>query len=140
MAHFARLDDNNIVIGVYPIADQNCLDLSGNESEETGIKYCQSFFEKIYGPNTKWKQTSYNRNIRKNYAGIGYYYDENLDAFIPPKPCDSWVLDTELADWISPIPDPNPTLTEEQIESGYYYEWNEEIIDWELKTPPAPEE
>lgn len=132
MAHFAQLDQNNIVIGVYPIADSNCLDSNGNESEEVGINYCQHFFEVLYGPNTKWKQTSYNRKIRKNYAGIGYSYNEELDVFIPPKPYPSWILNVEICDWEPPIL--QPELTEEQRKSGNYYDWNEETQEWKLKT------
>jgi hypothetical protein len=132
MAHFARLDENNFILEVYPITDSNCLDSNGNESEEVGINYCQQFFNKVYGSNTKWKQTSYNRKIRKNYAGIGYFYSEELDAFIPPKPYPSWILNTEICDWDSPIP--QPKLTEEQKESRSYYDWNEETEEWELKT------
>lgn len=132
MAHFARLDENNIVTGVFVIANENCLDSDGNESENIGINYCKSFYEPVYGSNTFWKQTSYNSKIRKNYAGIGYSYDENLDAFISPKPYNSWVLNNETCNWDPPTP--QPELTEQQIEVGSYYEWNEEKIDWELKT------
>lgn len=127
MAHFAQLDQNNIVIGVYPIADSNCLDENGNESEQVGINYCKSF----YGQDTNWKQTSYNRKIRKNYAGIGYSYNEDLDAFIPPKPHYSWILNTEICDWEPSVS--QPELTEEQKQSGSYYEWSGQTESWELK-------
>lgn len=79
MAHFAKLDESNKVTEVIVVNNNELLD-NGIESEAKGIRFCQSLF----GGN--WIQTSYNKNIRKNYAGIGYMYDSNRDAFIPPKP------------------------------------------------------
>ena len=78
MAHFAQLDDNNFVLQVVVISNNDILDNNGNESEEIGIQLCQSFF----GKDTIWKQTSYNNTFRKIYAGIGFFYDENLDKFV----------------------------------------------------------
>ena len=72
MAHFAQLNDSNVVISVNVIADADCLDDNGNESEAIGIAFCKS----LWGSDTNWKQTSYNNNIRKNFAGIGYTYDQ----------------------------------------------------------------
>jgi hypothetical protein len=80
MAHFAQLDENNVVTQVIVVNNNELLDENGNESEAKGIAFCQS----LLGGN--WVQTSYNGNIRKNYAGIGYIYDPIRDAFIPPKP------------------------------------------------------
>jgi hypothetical protein len=128
MQHFTQLDQNNNVIYVCPIDDKKCLDKNGNISEEVGIKYCKSF----YGQNTIWKQTCYDGSFRVRYAAIGYFYSEELDAFLYPKPYLSWILNTETYEWDPPVP--KPELTEEQIESGNYYEWNEENIEWELKT------
>ena len=82
MAHFAQLDENNIVLNVVVVANSDITDENGIEQEKIGIQFLKSLF----GEDTNWKQTSYNKNIRKRYAGIEYTYDENLDAFIPPKP------------------------------------------------------
>lgn len=92
MAHFAELDENNLVKQVIVVHNNELLD-NGVESEAKGIAFCQSLF----GGN--WKQTSYNGNIRKNYAGIGYTYDEERDAFIPPKPEGDWVLNEDTCQW-----------------------------------------
>ena len=93
MAHFAQLDENNVVIQVIVVSDSDTSDVNGIEYEEIGIAFCK----KLFGFNTNWKQTSYNDKIRVRYAGIGYSYDENLDAFIPPKPYESWTLNQEIA-------------------------------------------
>lgn len=132
MAHFAQLDENGMVIEVIVVSDQDTMDENGIEKEEIGIKFLQSMF----GDHTKWKQTSYNNNIRKHYAGIGMTYNESLDAFIPIKPFSSWILDEETCLWISPVP--MPELTEEQINQGYFYQWDEdsyqkENIGWILR-------
>ena len=82
MAHFAELDENNLVLRVIVVDNTNVLDESGNESEQVGV----SFLHNIFGPETKWVQTSYNGNFRKTYAGIGFTYDPVADEFIPPQP------------------------------------------------------
>ena len=82
MAHFAELDSNNKVIRVIVISNDETHDENGIEQEELGIKFCQS----LYGPNTKWVQTSYNANFRNKYAGIGWFYDSEKDIFIEPEP------------------------------------------------------
>ena len=117
MAHFAKLDENNKVIHVSVVDNWNTVDGSGNESEEVGVAYLKS----IHGADTNWKQTSYNGNIRKNYAGIGHTYDEQRDAFIPPKPYASWTLIEETCQWSAPTPMP----TDDKI-----YRWNEETTSW----------
>ena len=119
MAHFAQLDSNNIVLQVIVVGNKDCLDENGNESEFTGIQFCKSLF----GEETNWIQTSYNGNFRKNYAGIGYKYEEKLDAFIPPKPFESWILNEETCAWESPVP---------YLDDGNLYFWNEEEIQWNL--------
>jgi hypothetical protein len=91
--------------------------VNGVEDEQTGINFCKS----ICGENTNWKQTSYNSRFRKNYAGIGYKYHTNIDAFVPPKPFDSWTLDEQRGAWIAPIPLPD---------LDNYYEWNELNESW----------
>ena len=112
MAHYAFLDKNNIVTEVITGKDETEL-LDGLTPEE--------WYGNFRGQ--KCVRTSYNNNIRKNYASIGYKYDEQLDAFIPPKPFDSWVLDEEICQWESPILYPI---------DGKDYIWNENIINWEI--------
>ena len=115
MAHFAQLDENNLVIQVIVVANQECLDENGLESEAVGIAFCQSLFGGV------WKQTSYSGNIRKNYASIGYTYDHQRDAFISPKPFPSWVLNDETCLWGPPTPMPT---------DGKDYSWDEETVSW----------
>lgn len=118
MAHFAELDENNIVKRVIVVANEELLE-DGIESERKGIRFCQS----LYGNDTRWVQTSYNATFRKNYAGKGYYYDEQFKAFKPPKPFPSWKLDYETFKWEPPIPMP-------PFEDGYVYRWGEENQEW----------
>lgn len=129
MAHFAELDQNNVVLRVIVIGNEETHDVNGNENEELGIAFCR----RLFGLNTNWRQTSYNGKIRFRYAGIGYTYDEVLDAFIQPKPYPSWILDPATADWTAPIP--KPELTPEEIAQGYYYTWDEENQNWLLHVP-----
>jgi hypothetical protein len=119
MAHFAELDSSNNVIRVIVVGNPDCLDDAGNESEAVGIAFCQQLF----GADTRWLQTSYNGNIRKRYAGIGYTYDPTLDAFIPPQPFPSWTLDTATCNWQPPIPCPD---------DGQLYDWDEAAQAWTL--------
>jgi hypothetical protein len=116
MAHFAELDNNNVVTRVVVIANKDVADANGNEVESIGVAFCQNLFG---GGN--WKQTSYNANFRKNYAGIGFTYDANIDAFVPKKPFPSWVLDTNRAVWVAPTPVPN---------DGKYWQWDESTLSW----------
>jgi len=153
MAHFARLDSNNIVKEVIVISNDEILDENGNESETIGIQICKNLVQ--YDPDileevgvstgpvdTIWKKTSYNNNFRFRYAGEGYTYDSTLDAFIRPKPYESWVLDNSTADWIEPLT--YPTLTQEQFDSGSFYIWDEDAhqtdntTGWVLDTIPSP--
>ena len=130
MAHFAQLDENNIVTQVIVVGNDDCTDANGNEVESIGVAFCQ----KLLGAETNWKQTSYNNSIRVRYAGIGYSYNAELDAFIAPKPFASWVLNEETADWVSPV-GPAPTLTEAEVTALSYYTWDEENGEWDLTTP-----
>lgn len=114
MAHFAKLE-NNVVTQVIVVSNQDILDEQGQESEEKGIAFCSNLL------GGTWKQTSYNGNIRKNYAGIGYTYDEGRDAFIPPKPYNSWLLDETTCQWKAPVDYPT---------DGKRYTWNEETTSW----------
>jgi len=138
MAHFAKLNENNIVEQVIVVSNNELLDENGVEQESLGVAFCQSLF----GSDTIWKQTSYNNNFRFRYAGIGYTYDSSLDAFIGPKPYESWVMDNSTADWTEPLKYPN--LTQEQFDSGSFYYWDEDIhqadntTGWVLDTIPPP--
>lgn len=130
MAHFAELSKNDIVLRVLSVAEKDTQDENGNEKEEIGVE----FLKNIFGQNTKWKQTSYNQKFRKNYAGINYYYDSLLDAFIPPRPFNSWLLNIETAQWEPPVP--VPQLTDKQRTEGYWYNWDEDNVSWVLEYTP----
>ena len=114
MAHFAQLE-NNIVTQVIVVSNQDILNEQGQELEQKGIDFCSNLL------GGTWKQTSYNGNIRKNYAGIGYTYDEGRDAFIPPKPYNSWLLVEETCQWKAPVDYP----TDEN-----QYAWDESTLSW----------
>jgi hypothetical protein len=126
MAHFAKLGTGNIVEQVISINNAVITDVNGVEQEQLG----NDFINKLYNTRDVWKQTSYNNNIRKNYAGIGFHYDQARDAFIPKKPFNSWVLNETTCLWEAPVA--KPTLTQEQIDNNNYYNWNETIQNWEL--------
>lgn len=115
MAHFAELDKNNKVLRVIVINNSDILDEDGNESEQIGIDFCKNLF----GGN--WIQTSYNNSFRFNFAGIDYTYDQEKDAFIPPKTFDSWILDESNFKWKAPISHPSDNKT---------YSWDEENKSW----------
>ena len=118
MAHFCRLE-NNVVTQVIVVANQDILNENGQESEQKGIDFCSNLL------GGTWKQTSYNARIRKNYAGICYTYDETLDAFVPPKPFASWLLDTDKAQWKAPVDYPT--------DEGRFT-WNEATTSWDAVT------
>jgi hypothetical protein len=126
MAYFAKLGTGNIVENVISINNAVITDANGIEQEQLGV----DFINNLYGTNDIWKQTSYNKTFRKNYAGIGFTYDQQRDAFISPKPYNSWVLNETTCNWEAPIT--RPELTQEQINNKNYYTWNEEILNWEL--------
>tara|TARA_R100001510_G_C7640366_1_gene198064 strand:+ start:1371 stop:1718 length:348 start_codon:yes stop_codon:yes gene_type:complete len=112
MAHFAKLGKGNIVTAVHVVSNDVAT------TEQAGI----DFLNNLYGTRDVWKQTSYNGNIRKNYAGIGYTYDQERDAFIPRKPYTSWTLNETTCRWEAPVAMPD---------DGKKYEWNEESTNWE---------
>ena len=116
MAHFAELDENNIVTKVIVVHNNELMD-GEIESEVKGVSFCASLFG-----HTNWIQTSYNNNIRKQFAGVGYTYDDVNDVFVVPQPYPSWTLD-ENHDWQPPSPKPD----DENI-----YTWNEETLSWDL--------
>jgi len=113
MAHFAEIDSNGVVQRVIVVANKDTADANGNEVEAIGVAFCQ----KLFGGN--WKQTSYNGNIRKNYAGLGYTYNADIDAFVPPKPYSSWSLNAD-AQWEAPVPMPDDGM----------YSWDEDSQSW----------
>lgn len=115
MAHFAKLDNSNTVLEVN-VVNNDVLDPANEEA--SGI----AFLTDWSGGYTNWKQTSYNGTFRKNFAGIGYIYDEARDAFIPPKPFDSWILNEETCTWQSPTPYPNDSKP---------YRWVEDDLNWQ---------
>lgn len=117
MAHFAQLDEAGVVTQVIVVHNNELLDENGVESEAKGIAFCQSLF----GANTRWLQTSYNGNFRKNYAGIDYRYDEARNAFIPPQPYPSWVLNETTCLWQAPVARPD----DEKL-----YRWDEPTLSW----------
>jgi hypothetical protein len=127
MAYFAKLGTGNIVEQVISINNAVITDANGVEQEQLG----NDFINKLYNTRDVWKQTSYNNNIRKNYAGIDYTYDQQRDAFIAPKPFNSWILNEDTCNWEAPVA--MPELTQEQIDNKNYYAWNEQIKNWELK-------
>ncbi len=116
MAYFAKLDENNVVLEVHVVHNNELL-VDGVESEAKGVEFLVNWS----GGYTLWKQTSFNARIRKNAAGVGYTYDPDRDAFIPPKPYPSWVLDEQTCQWNPPIQYPS---------DGNRYEWDEQTTSW----------
>ena len=141
MAHFAQIE-NNIVTQVIAVDNNDILDDQGNESEAVGIQFCTDLL------GGTWVQTSYNNNLRKNYASVGDTYDITKDAFIAPQPYPSWVLDEDTFQWEAPIP--YPTFTEADVIDTVWNEptnewvnvypsvtWDEKLVSWVLQTPPT---
>ena len=114
MAHFAELGEDNIVLRVIVVSNDDCKDAEGTESEAVGAEFCRNLL------GGTWKQTSYNGNIRKNYAGIGYSYNSFIDAFVAPQPYASWTLD-DNAQWQAPTAMPT---------DGKMYSWDEATTSW----------
>jgi len=139
MAHFAKLNSENIVIDIHKVNNQVIIDQNGMEQESLGIQ----FLNDIFKDNTVvWKKTSFNtkqgkyynqdgsegdisKAFRKNYASIGGIYDPIRDAFINYKPFNSWTLNETTCDWEPPIPYPNPS-------NGNLYQWNESTQTWDI--------
>lgn len=118
MAHFAKIDENNIVQEIVVVNNNVIIDDQNNESEQIGINFCKS----LYGQNTNWIQASYNSNFRKQFPNIGYKYDSSKNKFIAPQPYPSWNLDSD-DDWQPPTPYPD---------DGSVYIWNESTTQWDL--------
>ena len=123
MAYFAKLGTGNIIETVISINNSVITDSNGIEQEQLGV----DFINKLYNTRDVWKQTSYNNNFRKNFAGIGYSYDQSRDAFIPPKPFNSWILNEDTCLWNAPVAIPTAVLEDNQ-----YYSWNEQTLSWDL--------
>lgn len=121
MAHFAKLDENNIVLAVH-VVNNDVITVNDVESEQAGI----DFLTDLHG-HEFWKQTSYNGSMRKNYAGVGYIYDASRDAFIAPKPWGSWILNEDTCRWEPPIAYPT---------DGKFYNWFEPNQQWIEVTGP----
>ena len=131
MASFSKLNSQNIVIKVESVVNDVLQDSNGIEQESIGIQFLKNLYNE---PNSIWKQTSYNTfggvhklggtPFRKNHAGIGHTYDEDKDAFIPPKPYTSWTLNETTCLWDPPVVEPN----DEQM-----YIWNEDNQSWDLQ-------
>jgi len=129
MASFAKIE-NNIVITVVSVVNEVLKDSNGIEQEQLGINFLKTLYNE---PNAIWKQTSYNTNggvhslgetpFRKNHAGIGYTYDSQRDAFIPPKTYNSWILNENTCNWEAPVAYP---------QDGNKYKWNEQTLSWDL--------
>lgn len=117
MAHFAEIGVDNIVLRVVVINNNELLDSDGVEQESLGAEFCRNLF------GGTWMQTSYNKNIRKNFAGRGYTYDSVRDAFIPKQPYASWILNEETCNWEAPVAYPS---------DGNRYIWNEDTQSWGL--------
>ena len=116
MAHFAEIGLNNTVVRVIVVKNDLLMDADGNESEQLGVDFCRDLFGGI------WLQTSYNGTIRKNFAATGYTYDAARDAFIPPQPYSSWVLNNTTCNWEAPVTQPD---------DGNMYIWNESTLSWD---------
>ena len=135
MAYFAKLGVGNIVEKVICINNSVITDSNGDQQEQLGV----DFINQLYNTRDVWKQTSYNTYLgvhklggtpfRKNFAGKGFTYDQIRNAFIPPQPYSSWVLNEDTCEWKAPIDKPNTVLEENQA-----YVWNESIRNWEIKT------
>ena len=133
MAHFAKINKaTNEVMHVSVVDNWNCVDGEGNEVEAIGVAY----LEKVHGvhDDVYWKQTSYNGNMRKNYAGIGMKYDSARDAFISEKPYASWVLDEATCRWEAPVPMPSDAGTGNPSK---IYRWDEDTTNWVQSNIPS---
>ena len=121
MAHFAQINSDNVVTQVIVVSNSDCGGGEYPASDPIGAAFCHNLL------GGTWKQTSYNNNFRKRYAGIGYTFNEELDAFVAPKPYPSWTLNTETADWQAPVARPTEGS----------WTWNESTQQWDEVTTPG---
>jgi len=117
VAHFAEIDENNIVLRVVVVDDDVIRDADGRHNELLGQQYCNRILD------GRWVQTSYNSTFRVRFAGVGYRYDEERDAFLTPRPFSSWLLNEQTYNWEPPV---------EMPDDGKRYLWNEVIMEWQL--------
>jgi len=131
MAHFAQIDENNIVQQVIVVSNEDCLDFDGSESK-LGIPFCKN----LIGVDTNWVRTSYNGNIRSRYASIGDKYDSTNDVFLSPPPFPSWVLNTSTWDWDAPValPDDAGIDDADNPTESVRYDWDEDSTSWTNRT------
>lgn len=115
MAHFAQINSDNVVTQVIVVSNDDCGGGEYPESDPIGAAFCQNLL------GGTWKQTSYNNNFRKRYAGIGYMFNEELDAFIAPQPYPSWTLNEVTTDWDAPVERPAEGV----------WTWNEATLSWD---------
>ena len=125
MAHFAEINEDNIVQRVIVVANEDTADEEGNEVEAIGAQFCADLF------GGTWVQTSYNNNFRLGFAHAGMIYDSEADGFYDPKPYPSWIWDEEISWWKAPVP--YPVSESENHEDSRYYRWNEENQEWDDK-------
>jgi len=125
MAHYALLNSDNTVVQVITGVDENVIqtDVDGTQVGGSSEAWEQFYASRPWFEGLTCKRTSYNNNYRKNYAAIGGYYDENLDAFIYPKPYNSWILNEDTCQWEAPLTRP--------LEDGRIYIWNEDNLNWQ---------
>jgi len=121
MAHFAQINSDNVVTQVIVVSNDDCAGGTYPASDSVGAAFCNNLL------GGTWKQTSYNNNFRVRYAGIGYAFNEELDAFIAPKPYPSWTLNEDTADWEAPV---------ERPEEGMWT-WNEATQEWDEAAAPG---
>jgi len=121
MAHFAQIEDDGLVTAVIVVNNSDLNNLEFPESEPIGIAFCQD----ILGPETNWRQTSYNKSFRGSYAAIGSYYLANLDMFVEAQPYPSWTLDRATGNWLAPIPMP-------EVPPLHMAVWDEEGQEWDI--------
>jgi len=115
MAHFAEIDNDNIVLRVTVVYDEDTADADGNEVDAIGEAFCTNLL------GGTWKRTSYNDNYRVRYAGIGHTFNAGRDAFIEPQPFPSWVINDDTVDWEAPTPRPDDDKS---------YSWDEDTTSW----------
>ena len=125
MAHFAQLSGS--IVQQVIVVNNEVITSGSQEVEQLGIDFCKSLF----GNDTEWKQTSYNNEFRGNFAGAGFSYDSTLDAFIPPKPYESWILNTDKYEFEAPVPLPSGSQNSIPNSVGEMYNWDEDTLSWD---------
>lgn len=125
MAHFAELDENNVVVRVLVVDNVDITNRTGVEQESVG----QAFLDGLLPGSGTWIQTSYNHNFRARFAGIGYTYDPDRDVFLTPQPFPSWTLDDDT-EWLAPVPYPVESPLENPTGSNPPYLWDEATTSW----------